>query len=181
MAVKLLPSEFSGDADRLRRFELEARLAGSLSHPNVFGLWRRSVAGGSPEPVVRGPGASGWPSVSRDGRRLIYVSTTIQETLVAVEASTGRRARFEEARRTVAPTVAPDGSAVVFASLRENTTDLWRLPLRERPLSGAPKRLTDRAGRTVWPRYSPDGRWLVLLEESRRGDVWVLDAVEGRF
>jgi dipeptidyl aminopeptidase/acylaminoacyl peptidase len=38
VAVKVLPSELSRDPDRLRRFEQEARLAGSLNHPNVLSL-----------------------------------------------------------------------------------------------------------------------------------------------
>jgi TolB-like protein len=36
VAVKVLPALFSSDPDRLRRFEQEARAAGSLNHPNVL-------------------------------------------------------------------------------------------------------------------------------------------------
>jgi serine/threonine protein kinase len=39
VAIKLLPARFSDDPNRLRRFEQEARLAGSLSHPNVLGIF----------------------------------------------------------------------------------------------------------------------------------------------
>jgi hypothetical protein len=35
VAIKVLPASFSQDADRLRRFEQEARAAGVLNHPNV--------------------------------------------------------------------------------------------------------------------------------------------------
>lgn len=35
VALKLLPKNLAADTDRLRRFELEARTASSLSHPNV--------------------------------------------------------------------------------------------------------------------------------------------------
>jgi len=35
VAIKVLPASFSADADRLRRFELEARAAGVLNHPNI--------------------------------------------------------------------------------------------------------------------------------------------------
>src|SRR5262252_5895386 len=35
VAIKVLPASFSKDADRLKRFEQEARAAGVLNHPNV--------------------------------------------------------------------------------------------------------------------------------------------------
>ena len=36
VAVKVLPPDLIPDADRLRRFELEARAAPALDHPNVL-------------------------------------------------------------------------------------------------------------------------------------------------
>src|SRR6478672_11416919 len=35
VAIKVLPASFSQDADRLRRFEQEAKAAGLLNHPNI--------------------------------------------------------------------------------------------------------------------------------------------------
>jgi len=35
VAIKVLPASFSSDADRLRRFEQEAKAAGLLNHPNI--------------------------------------------------------------------------------------------------------------------------------------------------
>ena len=35
VAIKVLPSTFSADPERLKRFEQEARAAGQLNHPNV--------------------------------------------------------------------------------------------------------------------------------------------------
>jgi pimeloyl-ACP methyl ester carboxylesterase len=39
VAVKVLPAAFSADADRLRRFEQEARAAAALSHPNIVAIY----------------------------------------------------------------------------------------------------------------------------------------------
>ncbi len=39
VALKLLPSGFAADPDRLRRFEQEARAAGALNHPNITAVF----------------------------------------------------------------------------------------------------------------------------------------------
>ena len=39
VAIKVLPAGFAADADRLRRFEQEARATGALNHPNLLALY----------------------------------------------------------------------------------------------------------------------------------------------
>src|SRR5262245_1742722 len=39
VAVKVLPERFSKDEERLRRFEQEAKAAGTLNHPNVLTIF----------------------------------------------------------------------------------------------------------------------------------------------
>src|SRR5258705_4177468 len=39
VAIKVLPSAFSADVDRLHRFEQEARAAAALNHPNILAVY----------------------------------------------------------------------------------------------------------------------------------------------
>jgi hypothetical protein len=48
VAVKVLPSSFSADPDRLRRFELEAEATGQLNHPNILAIYDVGTHDGAP-------------------------------------------------------------------------------------------------------------------------------------
>ncbi|MGE5275979.1 MAG: protein kinase domain-containing protein, partial [Acidobacteriota bacterium] len=48
VAIKVLPASFSADADRLRRFEQEARAAGILNHPNLTAVHDIGTHEGAP-------------------------------------------------------------------------------------------------------------------------------------
>lgn len=48
VAVKVLPAAYSADAQRLQRFEQEARAAGALNHPNVLAIHDVETHDGAP-------------------------------------------------------------------------------------------------------------------------------------
>src|SRR6478752_3877327 len=48
VAIKVLPSAFSADIDRLHRFEQEARAAAALNHPNILAVYAIGTDGGAP-------------------------------------------------------------------------------------------------------------------------------------
>jgi Tol biopolymer transport system component len=52
VAIKVLPASFSADADRLRRFEQEARAAGVLNHPNITAVYDIGSHDGAPYVVI---------------------------------------------------------------------------------------------------------------------------------
>jgi eukaryotic-like serine/threonine-protein kinase len=48
VALKVLPESFSRDADRLRRFQQEARAVAALNHPNILAIHDIGEEGGAP-------------------------------------------------------------------------------------------------------------------------------------
>ncbi len=48
VAIKVLPDIFAGDPERLARFEREAKLLASLSHPNIAAIYGLEKTDGSP-------------------------------------------------------------------------------------------------------------------------------------
>src|SRR5437762_10136071 len=47
VAIKILPDEFSRDADRVSRFQREAEVLAALNHPNIAAIYDLQEAGGS--------------------------------------------------------------------------------------------------------------------------------------
>jgi eukaryotic-like serine/threonine-protein kinase len=48
VAIKMLPEALAKDADRLRRFEQEARTIAALNHPNILGIYDIGTHDGAP-------------------------------------------------------------------------------------------------------------------------------------
>lgn len=48
VAIKVLPESFAQDADRLRRFEQEARVISGLNHPNILNIYDVGKSGDAP-------------------------------------------------------------------------------------------------------------------------------------
>ena len=46
MAIKILPTHFTSDPDRLARFEREARVLASLNHPHIGAIYGLEDADG---------------------------------------------------------------------------------------------------------------------------------------
>ncbi len=48
VAIKVLPSEVTGDSERLARFQREAYLLASLNHPHIAAIYGLADADGKP-------------------------------------------------------------------------------------------------------------------------------------
>jgi len=47
VAIKVLPEEFAKDADRVARFQREAKVLASLNHPNIAAIYGLEESGGT--------------------------------------------------------------------------------------------------------------------------------------
>ncbi len=47
VAIKVLPEEFAKDADRVARFQREAKLLASLNHPNIAAIYGLEESSGT--------------------------------------------------------------------------------------------------------------------------------------
>ena len=65
VAVKILPPAYAENADRLRRFEQEARAAAALNHPNILAVYDIGTYEGAPVHRQRTPAG---PDAARDAR-----------------------------------------------------------------------------------------------------------------
>jgi Tol biopolymer transport system component/DNA-binding winged helix-turn-helix (wHTH) protein len=95
------------------------------------------------------------PCVTADGRFIVFQSNRGGDGEIWRANSDGTDLRqLTHGGRNTVPHVSPDAQWVVYGSVRENKSAVWRVPLA----GGEPVRLTDRE--SAYPRISPDGRVL---------------------
>ena len=87
VAIKVLPERFSKSAERLRRFEQEARATGALNHPNILAIYDVGTHEGSPYLVTELLEGETLRSALKDGalapRRAIDYAAQIANGLTA--------------------------------------------------------------------------------------------------
>jgi dipeptidyl aminopeptidase/acylaminoacyl peptidase len=70
--------------------------------------------------------------------------------------------------------LSPDGTEVAFSWNRSGTFEIYSVPIEGERIF----QLTDAKERSVWPRWSPDARWLAFLRDAggnERFDIWLVD------
>jgi TolB protein len=149
-------------------------------NPNLVALKRRKLADGSEERLHPTVAAHQFdPAFSPDGRFHCYaMSATSPQLVLVIQDTKGSESIFrpQDARATARyPTIAPDGTQVVFS-----LSDIGGHQIASVDMSGNNlKRLTQSTGMNCWPAFSPDGK-RIAFGSSRAGelDIYVMN-VEG--
>jgi eukaryotic-like serine/threonine-protein kinase len=133
-------------------------------------LWRIAVEGSPPSRFSATPEGGFYPSISRQGNRLVYTESFDDTNIYGYEgpgfATTSAPGRFDgpkglilSSRRDDSPSISPDGERIAFVSKRTGNEEVWVCDRN----GGRPAQLTSFKGPgTGTPRWSPDRHWIAF-------------------
>lgn len=127
---------------------------------NLF-LTARLKPGDAPLHVKVGQMVAWHPSISPDGKRILY-NGNAQIRSVTIPELKGEPF-LESAGRNDWPAFSPDGTQVAFGSSRDGNFEIYVASVEDR---ANPRRLTNSPGMDMRPAWSPDGKRLAFT--SRR-------------
>jgi eukaryotic-like serine/threonine-protein kinase len=145
------------------------------------GLFRIKIHGGKPQPLAPGGQFGYYPSISRQGHRLVYSEQTYDTDIWRLDLSPTQNGKpssltrlISSSRREDTPNFSPDGTRVVFDSNRSGHWEIWVCDSDGQNSV----QLTSFRGpySTGTPRWSPDGASIAF--DSRPGgqsDIFVIN------
>jgi Tol biopolymer transport system component/DNA-binding winged helix-turn-helix (wHTH) protein len=123
-------------------------------------VWLMNADGSEQKQITTTAGANFEPTVSDDGRTVVYVSKAADaaQNLWKMNLDNGERAQLTEGGFDLRPDISPDGRWVVYMSVIKDSPTLWKTPIGG---GGAPIQLSDKMAAV--PRVSPDGRFIACF------------------
>ena len=131
-------------------------------------IWVMDADGSNPKQLTVGARSNYGPSVSADGRYIVFISNRAGGAFnvwrMDADGSNPKQLTFGRGENFAH--VTPDGRWVVYATVGFGQENLvWKVPVD----GGEAVRLTDRP--SSWPFVSPDGKWVVCTYGEGHGPV----------
>ncbi len=129
-------------------------------------IWTMNTDGSNQKQLTTTAGANFEPTVSADGRTMVYVSKAADGAthLWKMNLDTGESAQLTNGAYDLRPDISPDGRWAVYMSIAKSTASLWRISLDG---GEAPRQVTDKMSSV--PRVSPDGRFIACTYRAQLG------------
>ena len=141
----------------------------SSNRAGTINLWFVPVGGGDPVQLTTGAGPDEAPSVARNGT-IAFVNSRWRQHLLLFDLETSQRRTLHTHRDFIwAPAFSPDGSELAFS--RHEVDGSWHIWMVRVDGEGA-RRLTSGSSPQMYPRFTPDGEWVVYLTWATPGRVW---------
>jgi Tol biopolymer transport system component/DNA-binding winged helix-turn-helix (wHTH) protein len=123
-------------------------------------VWLMNADGSNQKQLTTTASANFEPSVSADGRTMVYVSKAADAAphLWKMNLESGECAQLTNGTSELRPDISPDGRWVVYMSLVKDSPSVWKTSIDG---GEAAIQLSDKI--TSVPRFSPDGRFVACF------------------
>jgi len=136
------------------------------TNPGIFVM---NADGTGSQQLMAGQGNNTFPSVSPDGRFIVFVSDRNGPSQIWISDVEGKNEkRLTNGTDDSWPQFSADGQWVVYQSIVEGRRTLWKVPVA----GGDPFPLTDHP--SVCPVVSPDGKWISCYYRAETKAPWKL-------
>ncbi len=148
----------------------DGRIAYSRPSEKGLSIWIMNSDGGNQKQLIANGGDSLYPSITSDGRYIIFESNRGGNAAIwRADISGDNLVQLTEGREASQPAVSPDGKWIVYVASRDNLGELWRVTAS----GGEPKQLTNKLFN--WVGISPNSMLIAAgFEENGQPKVAII-------
>jgi eukaryotic-like serine/threonine-protein kinase len=128
-------------------------------------LWMATADNQQPRQLTREAVTDMMPTVSADGRYIVFMSTRSGHSNIwrmNIDGSSPKQ--LTRGKGDSFPSLSPDGRWVIYSSWNSDRETLWKTSIE----GGEPTQLTQKL--TKRPIVSPDGKWIACLYQDEKGN-----------
>jgi Tol biopolymer transport system component/DNA-binding winged helix-turn-helix (wHTH) protein len=140
-------------------------------------LWMATTDNQQPSQLTREAQTDMMPTVSADGRYIVFMSTRSGHSNIwRINIDGSNPKQLTRGKGDSFPSLSPDGRWVIYSSCSSGQQALWKTSIE----GGEPTQLTQQL--TTRPIVSPDGKWIACIYQDKQGNgnrVAILPFAEG--